>query len=283
MSSKILKKNVPLTKLVIDDVAASSVRPNSYNPNSQGPREFELLLKSLSEDGFTQPVVVCLSTQEIVDGEHRWRAWIVLNYLVRSGSWPCKNRKELQELRERVDDLLSDMPDLEIPVCFVNMTPEQARIATLRHNRARGQEDLELTANVLRELKELEALDWAKDSLLLADEDVNRMIDRASAAEALAATDYTESWKPEADEEGSSKAKDKSVTLSGKNSLETMTAEERRKGTYRVTLTYFGEEAKIVRSVLKETAADIVLRMCKDVVESCQENQPETKSTSVSS
>ena len=161
------KKNVSLKELAIEYVSVDSIKPNNYNPNRQSEHDFELLLKSMEEDGFTQPIIVQQSTKMIVDGEHRWRAATVLGYT-------------------------------EIPVVFVEMTPEQMRIATLRHNRARGSEDLELSVQVLRDLQELGALDWAQDSLMLSDDEINRLLDDIPVPEALA-NDHIISWSNEGD------------------------------------------------------------------------------------
>ena len=46
------KKNVKLEKLVIEYVSVDDIKPNSYNPNRQSAHDFDLLKKSMSEDGF---------------------------------------------------------------------------------------------------------------------------------------------------------------------------------------------------------------------------------------
>src|SRR5690349_8625748 len=130
----IAKKYNTLETLTISYVNIDTLYPNAYNPNRQSDREFELLLKSMEEDGFTTPIVAQSTTKMIVDGEHRWRAAKRLGYK-------------------------------EIPVVLVDMTDPQMRIATLRHNRARGSEDIELTIKVLQDLRTLGALDHAVDSL----------------------------------------------------------------------------------------------------------------------
>ena len=79
VKSNVAKQYKTLETLQIQYVSPTDVKPNSYNPNRQSDRDFELLLKSMKEDGFTQPVIVQKSTSEIVDGEHRWRASQALN------------------------------------------------------------------------------------------------------------------------------------------------------------------------------------------------------------
>ena len=124
-----------------------SIRPNSYNPNRQSADEFELLLKSIATDGFTQPVIVQRETNQIVDGEHRWRAAQKLEI----GS---------------------------IPVVFVDMTPEQMRVATLRHNRARGSEQIDLTSLLIREIESMNAIEWAQDELMMSDDELALLLDK---------------------------------------------------------------------------------------------------------
>ncbi len=255
------KKNVSLGELKIEYVGVDSIKPNNYNPNRQSEHDFELLLKSMEEDGFTQPIIVQQDTKMIVDGEHRWRAASTLGYK-------------------------------EIPVVFVEMTPEQMRIATLRHNRARGSEDLELSVQVLRDLQELGAMDWAQDSLMLSDDEINRLLEDIPVPEALANEDYNQSWEPTelSDEDSnvnstearpvdgytyggemvtaaSSKAVDtikerQALIEQAKNEEEKEMAKQQTK-LYRVSLIFANEEAEIIEGVLGKEPAVKLLELCK--------------------
>jgi ParB/RepB/Spo0J family partition protein len=151
-----------------------TIHPNEYNPNRQSEREFQLLLKSMEEDGFTQPILVQRDTREIVDGEHRWRAASELGYV-------------------------------EVPIVLVDMTPEQMRISTLRHNRARGSEDIDAVSQVLADLQELGALDKAMDSLMLDEKDVNKLLDNVMAADGLANAEYSQAWEPDSNQDWASR------------------------------------------------------------------------------
>lgn len=251
------QQNAPV--LDVRPEPADSIRPNSYNPNRQNGREFLLLLQSLDEDGMTQSPVVNRESREIIDGEHRWRGWIVLHYLKKAGKWPSKDRKYLLELRDRTDELLKEMPGFTVPVVLTDMTAEQMRIATLRHNRARGTEDLEATAVVMQELRELGALEEAKGALLLDDTDVQRMIDKATADEALANEQFTDSWVPAADSEGDGgKAKTVSMTDSWRQAVP-----EEKTNLYRVTLTFYGEESELVKAIIGPAPAQRLLELCR--------------------
>jgi ParB-like chromosome segregation protein Spo0J len=245
------KQNERLDTLSIEYVAPSDIAPNDYNPNRQNDHEFTMLCRSITEDGFTQPVLVG-SDGNIVDGEHRWRA--------------------AQELGLEA-----------IPIVRVPMAGAQARIATLRHNRARGSEDVELSVAVLRDLEQLGALDWAADSLDMTDQELNRLLEDIPAPESLADEEYTEAWVP--DRDGSMDAGDSTAVGSDSTPAaleanrdmerrirEARTAEERAaaardRDVYRVVLSYSGAEAEVVKGVLGDTPAVRLLTMCQSIVD----------------
>jgi len=57
-------------------VKNNTVHANDYNPNSVAPPEMELLRLSISNDGYTQPIVSMDNgdeTREVIDGFHRNR------------------------------------------------------------------------------------------------------------------------------------------------------------------------------------------------------------------
>lgn len=255
------KRAQALERLEVVYVGVDQIRPNAYNPNRQNPHDFELLLKSMGEDGFTQPIVVQRATNEIVDGEHRWRAAQAIG--------------------------LS-----EIPVVYVDMTAEQMRIATLRHNRARGSEDIELTAEVLRDLRELGALEWAQDSLMLDDVELQRLLEDVSAPDALAGEEYEQAWEPkqgvgvtpgvEADEIVDSGGVVQAAAMTPaafeahrereQRIREARTEEERaqvRRDTnlYRLVLVFQGDEAAVVKRVMGSAPAERLLALCREQVE----------------
>ena len=105
------------TEIKIEYVPIDDLQPNDYNPNRQSEEEFELLVRSIIDDGCTITIVVNKDTNVIVDGEHRWRACAVLGYH-------------------------------HVPVVYVDFTESQKRNATLRYNRARGKEDRRVAAEV---------------------------------------------------------------------------------------------------------------------------------------
>tara|TARA_R110000803_G_scaffold28011_8_gene65116 strand:- start:6623 stop:7036 length:414 start_codon:yes stop_codon:yes gene_type:complete len=121
-------------RLVIEYVAGADLMPNEYNPNVHDATSFDLLVRSLGYFGFTQPIVVDRATNEIIDGENRWRAAAVLG----------------------ID---------EVPVCYVELNDAERKTATIIHNRARGSEVEAQIAIVEQDIREAD--DSLSKSVLL--------------------------------------------------------------------------------------------------------------------
>jgi ParB-like chromosome segregation protein Spo0J len=268
--SEVEKKNSALKVLKVEYVPIGDIAPNSYNPNRQSDHDFELLLRSMREDGFTQPIVCARLTEEmidedpnelgqfkpgqivIVDGEHRWRAASVL---------------EMEE----------------VPVVITDMSLAQARIATLRHNRARGSEDYELSAQVLRDLEQLGVMEWAQDSLMLEDTDVERLLSDAAVPELLADEEFSEAWAPSSGEEGdveeladrtasSTPAAMEARRNAERKLVEAHSEEEKRAirrdmDVHRLAVTFSGDEGVIVKAVTGSKAAAAILQLCREHLE----------------
>jgi len=262
----VLKKNEALARLQIEYVRLDEIHPNSYNPNRQNEHEFDLLCRSIAEDGFTQPVITADCDQDheckgvIVDGEHRWRA------------------------AHHVGVAPYDMcPPLEqIPMVHVPMAAPQARIATLRHNRARGSEDIELATEVLRDLEALGALEWAADSLDLSDVELQRLLDDIPAPEALARAEFSEAWipggnapPPDKFEPRSTETEIVGATTSGYDAarvaearLQQAKSEEERaairhdRAVFRLNLVFTGDEGYVIRKALGSGPAAKIMAWC---------------------
>lgn len=269
-------------KLVVQDIPCHKIKQNPYNPNTQTPRDFLLLLLSIAEEGFDQPIPINRTTYEIVDGEHRWRAWVALHYLVRKNLWKGNDtaKDDVADARANTTTLAGQMPDLTIPAVLVDMTPEQMRIATLRRNRARGTEDINRLASVFKELEELADLKWVGRSLLMKDDEIKAL--QASAAQLLGGDGYSEAWEPEKDESsGGGGGDDKATgtdptdarTKRRKQVAETPDATKAietgrgKRDLFRLQLVFSGEEAEDVRSVLSgPQAATMVLEWCRSMI-----------------
>ena len=156
-------------------VKAETVTANDYNPNAVAPPEMALLRESISQDGYTQPIVTFAggSVREVVDGFHRHRVG-----------------KECAEVQARIKGYL--------PVVTINedRTDKGDRIAsTIRHNRARGKHKVEAMSDIVIELKRRNWSDAKISKNLGMDEDeVLRLCQITGMAEAFADADFSKSW-----------------------------------------------------------------------------------------
>lgn len=245
----IAKKYSTLSTLKITYVPIDDLYPNAYNPNRQSDREFELLLKSMEEDGFTTPIVAQAKSKMIVDGEHRWRAAQRLGYK-------------------------------ELPVVLVDMSDPQMKIATLRHNRARGSEDIELTIKVLQDLRTLGALDHAVDSLNMTEVELNTLIDDLPGPELMAGDTFNQAWlpsdaqatqtaiyKPTSETHVAEKTKrlreEVGAQMEGASSLMEIGDRSKKRGVDFLTVTVIvsGDKAAFVREALGDQPAETLLKM----------------------
>lgn len=114
----------------VQAVPLEKIRANSYNPNSVAPPEMKLLELSIWEDGYTQPVVCYQDgdVYEIVDGYHRYTVMLTS-----------------KRIREREGALL--------PIVVIDKDQSNRMASTIRHNRARGTNSIELMVNIVGELK----------------------------------------------------------------------------------------------------------------------------------
>lgn len=163
-------------------VPSESVRANDYNPNSVAPPEMKLLQHSISQDGYTQPIVAWTEGDgyEVVDGFHRNRVG-----------------KECEDVRKRVHGYL--------PVTIANpdRTERNDRIAaTIRHNRARGKHKVEAMSDIVIELKRR---NWSDErigkELGMDPDEVLRLCQITGLAEVFANEEFSRAWDIEAPDE----------------------------------------------------------------------------------
>lgn len=140
-----LAKHSPFAAEPVDCVQwipAGIVTANDYNPNTVAPPEMRLLEHSITEDGYTQPIVSWHhdGVYEVVDGFHRHRVG-----------------KESAIVGARVKGYL--------PLVVINSERQDKndRIAsTIRHNRARGKHRVEAMSDIVIELKRR---NWSDDRI----------------------------------------------------------------------------------------------------------------------
>jgi hypothetical protein len=115
-------------ELRIEHVAIDSLRPDPANPRRIGERELESLTRSLQQFGFVQPVLARRSDKVVIGGHQRLVA-------ARRLGWKT------------------------VPVVFLDLSPEQAKLLNLALNKISGQWDTELLAHMLADLKPVEDID----------------------------------------------------------------------------------------------------------------------------
>jgi hypothetical protein len=162
----------------VEWVQAGDVVANDYNPNAVAPPELRLLEHSITEDGYTQPIVTHAEgeTIEVVDGFHRNRVG-----------------KESATVRERVHGYL---PVVRIKPGREGKADRMA--ATIRHNRARGRHRVDAMSDIVQELTRRNWNDAriAKELGMDADE-VLRLKQVTGLAELFAEREFSQAWEPE--------------------------------------------------------------------------------------
>ena len=161
-------------------VPVEKVVPNSYNPNAVAPPEMKLLYESIKNDGYTMPVVCYHDKSEdkyvIVDGFHRYRIML-----------------EHEDIYEREKGLL--------PVSVIDKQLDQRIASTIRHNRARGNHDVDLMGNIVKELHELGRSDaWISRHLGMDRDEILRLKQITGLAALFRDVKFGQAWKPSEDE-----------------------------------------------------------------------------------
>lgn len=160
-------------------VKNNTVIANDYNPNSVAPPEMELLRLSISNDGYTQPIVSMDNndgTREVIDGFHRNRVG-----------------KECADIQSRVHGYL--------PVVTIRESQSgiNDRVAsTIRHNRARGKHKIDAMSDIVIDLKKRNWSDAkiAKNLGMDADE-VLRLCQIGGLAELFSDKEFSQAWEAE--------------------------------------------------------------------------------------
>ncbi len=166
-------------------VKNDTVGANDYNPNSVAPPEMELLRLSISNDGYTQPIVSMDNldgTREVIDGFHRNRVG-----------------KECQEIQGRVHGYL--------PVVTIRESQKDInnRVAsTIRHNRARGKHGVDSMSDIVVDLKKR---NWSPTKIAkelgMDSDEVLRLSQISGLVELFKDESFSKAWDVDYQEEGS--------------------------------------------------------------------------------
>jgi ParB-like chromosome segregation protein Spo0J len=198
---------------VIDDQPVSRVEwvprdglaSNAWNPNIQAPPEHKLLRVSLLENGWTMPIVTRQEPTglEIVDGYHRWSlsADKDVAAMTRASQRDAllAERKQLEDRLAVIDTQLADAADavaVLVPVVrLAECPPDVARMATIRHNRARGTHHVLKMADIVAELLDMGlAPEEIGRRLQMDEEEVDRLADRGQMTKRGAAAQFGNGW-----------------------------------------------------------------------------------------
>ena len=162
-------------------VPIEKIKPNTYNPNSVAPPEMKLLYDSIKSDGYTMPIVCYYAKAQdlyiIVDGFHRYRVML-----------------EYPDIYEREKGML--------PVSVIDKPLDQRMASTIRHNRARGNHDVDLMSNIVKELHELGRSDtWISRHLGMDKDEILRLKQITGLAALFKDVNFGQAWQPVEEEE----------------------------------------------------------------------------------
>lgn len=151
-------------------VSVDKVQANDYNPNKMSNKMFNLLKKSILEDGLTMPIVTFydkgLDKYIIVDGFHRYT-------------------------------VLKRLHCTEIPVVVIDKDISERRISTIRHNKAKGTHQLELVKDNFNALINEGEFSLAEisEKLALESEEVVIYKKKGSVVEEFREQEFSNSWE----------------------------------------------------------------------------------------
>jgi ParB-like chromosome segregation protein Spo0J len=154
----------------VEWIHRSELRANDYNPNAVAPPERELIIISILEDGWTQPIVA-LADGEIVDGFHRW-------FL-------------------SADPRMEERYDGFVPVTRIHIDKVHQKMSTVRHNRARGTHAIIPMADLVTGmLKDGVSAAQIMRGLGMEDEEITRLATALGMPELASKADFSKAWKP---------------------------------------------------------------------------------------
>jgi len=165
-----IEKKIAFPCLYAKLVDINKIIFNDYNPNHVAPPEMKLLFHSISEDGYTQPIVAVYDEDKdlyiVVDGAHRYK--------------------------NGVDKF--KLPYL--PVSIINKSIKDRMASTIRHNRARGEHNVTQMSSIVAEMIMLgwSDIEIGKHLGMSADE-VLRLKQNTGIAEIFKNHEYSNSWE----------------------------------------------------------------------------------------
>src|SRR5271157_1084319 len=107
-----------IQQIQIEQVPIGDLRPDPVNPRRISDQELEALTRSIREFGLVDPIIARREDKTVIGGHQRLLAARKLGYTT-------------------------------VPVVFVDLTPEQARLLNISLNKITGSFDEELLARLL--------------------------------------------------------------------------------------------------------------------------------------
>ena len=158
----------------VQAIPVEKIQANTYNPNHVAPPEMKLLYDSIKEDGYTMPIVCYylpdVDKYEIVDGFHRYT--VMLTH---------------KDIYEREGG--------KLPVVVIEKDISNRMASTVRHNRARGTHDVDLMANIVKELREAGMEDaWIMKHLGMDADELLRLKQITGLAALFKDREFSTSW-----------------------------------------------------------------------------------------
>ncbi|MBO7910890.1 MULTISPECIES: IbrB-like domain-containing protein [Vibrio] len=159
----------------VEMIPLDEIEANQYNPNKMAPPESKLLKTSMEKNGVTMPILVsCLNTSVkkyvVIDGFHRYQLLL--------------NHPELQALKGYVPAVVLSLPE------------EKCMSTSVRHNLARGSHQVELTAALLIQLKDM---GWTNHKICyelgMDKDEVLRLQQVTGLAAAFKDQDFSQAWE----------------------------------------------------------------------------------------
>ena len=159
----------------IISVPIEKIRANAWNPNAVAPPEMKLLYQSIKEDGYTMPIVCYYLKEEdayeIVDGYHRYTI--------------MKTHKDIYERENGC-----------LPVSIIDKPVTDRMASTIRHNRARGSDDIEWMSNIVADLVESGMSDaWIAKNIGMDLDEIMRLKQITGLASLFKDKEFSRSWE----------------------------------------------------------------------------------------
>ena len=153
-------------------VPVENIEANDYNPNSVATPEMNLLYQSILIDGYTMPIVCYFDKDRdkyiIVDGFHRYTIM-----------------KKHKDIFDRENGMM--------PVSIIEKDISDRMASTIRHNRARGSQDIDLMSNIIANMHNLGKSDkWISEKLGMQIDEIIRLKQVSGLAELFKDKEFTE-------------------------------------------------------------------------------------------